>query len=178
LSQTHHAAFQARDLAVLYGDTKAEEVYIATQLYFCAELVVQIFAAQYAQKIDELVCRDIEHAVAEKQVLGVSYAELSQMLVTSWRLPALFHAMLEQEDRPNPRRQCMRLGINIAHEAVRGWYTPAAQQAIEEVAEFLHWSIDDAVRLTHRDAILVAHLWDWYGATPAAAFLALLPGEG
>lgn len=178
MSRAHHAAWQARDWAIFSADMKSEEVYIGALLYDMGEILLWAYAPEQALKIRKLARRNkTSLAQAQKEILGFNARELQFALAEAWRLPELMQAFMHSENTVQPRILEVTLAASVARLAETGWHDPALLADYEAIAGMLHMHLDEVVHMVHRNAVVEARHWDWYGVPPAAALLPMLPGD-
>lgn len=178
MSRAHHAAWQARDWAIFRADMKSEEVYIGALLYDMGEILLWAYAPVQALQIRKLARRNkISLAQAQKEILGFDSRELQFALAEAWHLPELMQAFMHSENAVQPRIRGVTLAASIARRAETGWHATEMLADYEAIAEMLHLHPDEVVHMVHRNAVMEARHWDWYGVPPAAALLPMLPGD-
>lgn len=178
LSRAHHAAWQARDWAIFRADMKSEEVYIGALLYDMGEFLLWAYAPEQALQIRILARRNkISLAQAQIEILGFDLRELQFALAEVWRLPELMQSFMHGENSAQPRVLAVVLAASVARLAEVGWHGPALLADYEVIAGMLHMHLDEVVHMVHRNAVVEARHWDWYGVPPAAAWLPMLPGD-
>jgi hypothetical protein len=178
MSRAHHAAWQARDWANYMADMKSEEVFIGALLYDMGEILLWAYAPAQALQIRKLARRNkISLAQAQKEFLGFDARELQLAIAEAWRLPELMQAFMLCGNTVQPRILWVTLAASVARLAEVGWHDPALLANYEVIAEMLHMPLDDVVHMVHRNAVVEARHWDWYGVPPAAALLPMLPGD-
>ncbi|MDD5328386.1 MAG: HDOD domain-containing protein [Sulfuricella sp.] len=178
LSRAHHAAWQARDWAILHADMKSEEVYIGALLYDLGEIVLWCCAPDLAGQILKQSRRNKTGLVdAEKAVLGFDLRELQFALAEAWNLPELMQSFMHAEGASRPRMLGVIMAASVARHAESGWRGALLMADYEVIAHMLHASFDQAVENVQRNAIVVARHWEWYGVPPSASWLPMLPGE-
>ncbi|HUW50167.1 MAG TPA: HDOD domain-containing protein [Sulfuricella sp.] len=178
LSRAHHAAWQARDWAILRADMKSEELYIAALLYDLGEITLWAYAPdQAAQILKQSRRKKISFAEAGKEVLGFELRELQFTLAEGWNLPEMMRAAMHNEAAPNPRMQGVVLAAALARYAETGWYDEQLLASYEVIADMLRLPLNEVVSIIHQNAVISARHWQWYGVPPAAAWLPMLPGE-
>lgn len=178
VSRAHHAAWQARDWANFRADMKSEEVYIGALLYDMGEILLWAYAPEQALQIRKLARRNkASLAQAQKEILGFDSRELQFALAEAWRLPELMQSFMHGENTVQPRILGVILAASVARLAETGWHAPALLADYEVIAGMLHMHLDEVVHMVHRNAVVEARHWDWYGVPPAAALLPMLPGD-
>jgi HD-like signal output (HDOD) protein len=178
MSRAHHAAWQARDWAIFRADMKSEEVYVGALLYDVGEILLWAYAPEQALKIRKLARRNkTSLAQAQKEILGFDSRELQFALAEEWRLPEQMQAFMHCENSVQPRMLGVTLAASVARLTQTGWHDPELLADYEAIAEMLHMHLDEVVHMVHRNAVVEACHWDWYGVPPAAALLPMLPGD-
>lgn len=177
MSRSHHAAWQARDWAILRADFRAEEVYIGALLYDMGELVLWCLAPQQAMEISRLVCRMDNPDEAQQEVLGFSLRVLQLALASTWNLPETLRNFMDSGNAVHPRVREVVMAASIARHATNGWFGARLLADYEVVASMLRVPIDEVITMVHHNAVAEARHWNWYGVPPAATWLPLLPGE-
>lgn len=175
--RAYHAAWQARDWAIMRTDMKSEEVYIGAFIYDLGEIVLWACAPDLAMQIQTLSRRKkISRADAEKAVLGFELRELQFALAEMWNLPEMLQEFMHRGSATKPRILGVVMAASVARHAESGWYGAQLTEDYELVAGLLRLPFDETVSIIHRNAIASARHWEWYGARPAAAWLPMLPG--
>lgn len=178
LSRAHHAAWQARDWAILRKDMKSEEVYIGAFLYDLGEIVLWAHAPNLATEARRLARRTkMSQADAVKVVLGFDLREFQFALAEKWKLPELMQAFMHSESASRPRMLGVIMAASVARHAESGWYGAQLPADYEVLSGLLLLPFDETVSLVHHNAVVSARHWEWYGVPPAAAWLPMLPGE-
>lgn len=178
LSQAFHAAYLARDWAILRMDMQAEEVYVAALLHDFTRMVMGCVAPGDLQKVQRLRRKEgLSAEEAEIRVFGFPLYELQEALAAAWRLPELTLSLMEPKNVERPRTRLVLIATEVVRHAAQGWYAESLEKDYEALAELLRLSHDDAAALVHVDCVVAARGWQRYGVTPIAAWLPMLPGE-
>lgn len=178
LSRSHHAAWQARDWAILQVDMKSEEVYVAALLNDLGNLTLWAFAPDLAMKIQrESRGKKISLINAEKAVLGFELKSLQFALAEVWNLPETMLSAMHDEAAPHPRMHGVVLASALARRTEAGWYDEQLPASYEAIADMLRLPLNEVVSTIHQNAVISARHWQWYGVPPAATWLPMLPGE-
>lgn len=177
-SRSQHAAYQARQWAIQHQDIRVEEVYISALLHDMTNMMLWIYAPERAQAIRDMVRHErLFYSLAHEKVMGFSVADFRIALAAAWRFPDMLAELVDCRNAGQPRAQGVLLAVSITHLAERGWYGPQMDACLEAVADTLNLPLEEAVSRVHQTAVAAARHWEWYGVTPAAAWLPLLPGE-
>lgn len=178
LSRAHHAAWQARDLAVLRADVKAEEVYVGALLHDMGEIVMWCCASGQMLNILKTVRRNrISREDAEREILGFTLWEFQQALSIKWKLPDLLTGFMDNKNSGNPRALMAIIGAALARHAATGWYSPKLSADFEVIAGQFNFPVDDVIAIIHHNAVVEGRYWDAYHVPPSAAWLPMLPGD-
>ncbi|MDP2879463.1 MAG: HDOD domain-containing protein [Sulfuricella sp.] len=176
--RAYHAAWQARNWAIMHADMKSEEVYIGAFIYDLGEIVLWAYAPHLATQIlTQSRRKKISLAEVEKAILGFELRELQFALAEMWNLPEMFQEFMHSESATRPRILGVVMAASVARHAESGWYGAQLTEDYEVVAGLLRLPFDETVSIIHRNAIASARHWEWYGARPAAAWLPMLPGD-
>ncbi len=178
LSRAHHAAWQARDMAILRADVKSEEVFVGTMLHDMGEMVMWCVAPDAMLKILKTVRRrKISREEAEKSLLGFTLWDFQLALVAHWKLPDLLLMFMENENATNPRALMSIIASAVARHAAIGWHSQKLLADYEVIAGQFNFSTDEVVAIIHQNAIVEGRHWEAFHVPPAAAWLPMLPGE-
>lgn len=178
LSRAHHAAWQARDLAVLRADVKAEEVYVGALLHDMGEIVLWCCAPEMMLSILKSVRHNrVSREEAEMQILGFTLWDLQQALAAEWKLPDLLTGFMDNKNAVNPRALMAIIGAALARHAATGWYSPKLLADYEVIAGQFNFPTDDVIAIVHHNAIVEGRYWDAFHVPPAAAWLPMQPGD-
>lgn len=176
-SRALHAAYQARQWALQHQDIRVEEVYIAALLHDMTNMMLWIYAPQRAQEIRATVQRErLSYSLAHEKVMGFSVVDFRAALTASWRFPEMLAELVDCRNARQPRAQGVLLAVSIAHLAERGWYGTEIEATLDAMADTLNLPLAETVLRVHQTAVAAARHWEWYGVTPAAAWLPMLPG--
>lgn len=178
LSRAHHAAWQARDLATLRADVKAEEVYVGALLHDMGEMVMWCAAPELMRKIIKAVRRDkITYEEAEKSILGFSLWEFQLALADAWKLPELLLTFMDNKNATNPRDLMAIICSALARHAATGWHSARLLADYEVIAGQFNFSTGEVIAIVHHNAVIAGRHWEAFHVPPAAAWLPMLPGE-
>ncbi len=176
IMRAFHAAYQARDWAILRMDIEAEEVYVATFLHVLPELLLWLCAPDDALALARAKRHQPEQE-AERAVLGVTLEDIRHELARAWHLPELTVSLMDATQDELPRHKLVHQALRIARLAERGWYDEGITTVIQNLAEFVKNTPDEMCAIVHVNAVVAARGWRRYNVPPAAAWLPMLPGE-
>lgn len=175
LRLSQHAAWQARDFAVLHTDVRAEEVLVAALLYYAPEFLFWLQAPEEARRL-ALLRRRLPSAEAEKEALGFELAPLRLTMLDGWKIPDVIRDMLDDRYAERPRRIILKSCLEIAHLSRHGWWDERLAEAYLALAGVVNLPLEEVTATVHANAVRAARFGAWIPATPAAAWLVLEPG--
>jgi len=175
LRLAQHAAWQARDFAVLHSDVRAEEVEVAALLYYAPEFLFWLNAPDTARELARLR-RIREPAEAEAEALGFALEPLRLMLLEAWKIPEVIRDMLDARHAQRSRNIILKACLDIAHRSRYGWWDEHLQADYQALADIEATPLEVIVGTVHRNAVRAARHGAWIPAPPAAAWLPMLPG--
>ncbi len=175
LRLAQHAAWQARDFAVLHADVRAEEVEVAALLYYAPEFLFWLDAPETARELARLR-RIKEPEAAEVEALGFALEPLRLMLLEAWKIPEVIRDMLDARHAVRSRNVILKACLDLAHRSRFGWWDEHLLADYQALADIEHTPLEVVVGTVHRNAVRVAHHGAWIPARPAAAWLPMLPG--
>lgn len=170
-----HAAWQARDFAVLTADTRAEEVEVAALLYYVPDLLFWVQAREIAQSLARKR-RMMAYEDAEQAVLGMPLARLRLDLMSLWTVPEITRDLLNPEFAERPRQNILGACLGIAHRGRHGWWQEPLAELYVRLAGVVGVPLEQVVTTVHINAVKVARYGRWIPSTPAAAWLPMQPG--
>jgi len=140
IARARRAAMFAREFATMRRDHDVQEITVATLLHETTEIVCAIHAPTLT--LDAIGRRRTEPArpaaAVQREVFGVSAAELQHALISAWRLPGLLAGLLDSSHADNPRVRTITLATRFARHQARGWSSPALASDLTELEELLH----------------------------------------
>jgi len=177
-SAAFHAAYLARDWAILRKDIQSEEVYVAGLLHDFARLVMGCMAPEEMRKIRRLQLKEgVGDVEAETRVFGFPLSAMQDVLAKDWRLPDLTLSLMDPKNAERPRTRQVLIAMDVVRRGRRGWYDEKLEADYEALAELLCVSPDEAAAVVHVDCAVAARGWRRYGVPPLAAWLPMGPGE-
>lgn len=178
LMRAHHAAWQARDLAILRADFKAEEIYVGALLHDLGEMVLWCVAPDVMLKVLKSVRRDrISREDAERNLLGFTLWDFQRELAAAWNLPEMLLDFMDNSKVAQPRAVMAILGAALARHAASGWHSQKLLSDYEVIAGQFNFSTDEVIAIVHHNAVVQGRHWEAFHVPPAAAWLPMLPGE-
>jgi HD-like signal output (HDOD) protein len=166
LAQSFHAAVQARNIAGYLLSRHQEEVFIAALLYHLGELAFWGCGGEQADALaDALSEAGAEPEPVARQLLGLSFRQLSVALARSWGLGDGTSAALNASGQGEMAARAVQLGVRISEIAPEGWDSEGMQKLIKEVAQFTGITTEDAFRQVLSSADEAVDVARTYGAS-------------
>ncbi|MCW8899527.1 MAG: HDOD domain-containing protein [Gammaproteobacteria bacterium] len=117
--KSYHAAIQARTIAELYNFTDPDMVYISTLLFNIGEIAFWSLSGKSGRLISDLLNKSgVKHEESEKDILGITFRELSLGLVSEWKLSSLLKRALAQPSSNDINIKCISYGNLIAEQII------------------------------------------------------------
>lgn len=176
LRVAQHAAWQARDFAVLHKDIRAEEVQVAALLHHAPLFLLWLKEPDAARKLRRLY-RKLDAEAAETEALGLPLQTLRLALLEAWRMPDLTRDLLDQRHADLHRHTLLRASLDIADHCRRGWWAPALLADYEKLADVEGMPVEQVIATVHGNAVRVARRGHWIPAAADAAWLVMESGE-
>lgn len=173
--RAQHAAWQARDFAVQHTDVRAEEVEVAALLAYAAECLLWLRAPATAVALKR-ARRRLAAPDAEISVLGVSMRQLGLAVLEDWSIPPGTRDLLQPRFAERPRQTIIAACIDIAERSERGWWDDAFIPDYVALAGVENTPLELVIATVHANAARVARNTAWLHASPAAAWMPMLPG--
>jgi HD-like signal output (HDOD) protein len=175
--RAQHAAWQARDFAVLHTDIHAEEVQVAALLHPAAEILLWLRAPDLARKLNRLRRKGVEPEEAESETLGMSLAALRLRLLDDWRIPELTRDLLDERYAERPRQAILHACLGIAAASERGWWDEALMPHYLDLASVENQPIESVIATVHGNAARSARCCNWLDAPAAGTWGPMNPGD-
>lgn len=176
LRVAQHAAWQARDFAVLHRDIRAEEVEVAALIHYIPLFLLWLKTPAEARHLTRAY-RRFPAEQAEQDVLGIPLKHLRQELLTSWMMPDLTRDLLDDRHGERDRQTLLRGCLDLAGHCARGWWAPELLEDYVRLAGVENMPLDSVVATIHANAVRVARHSRWIPSPPAASWLVMEPGE-
>ena len=177
MAKSFHAAIQARSMAEQRGDDAPEEVFIAALLYHLGEIAFWCLGTEEAQKISDLIQQSSFKAeMAQKEVLGFTFNQLTVGLTQDWHLSDLLHSSINQSGLSNLRIQDIVLSHDLAERAAISWDNKNTKQVIGKIATHLQQNLEVAHKELHEIALKASEMAHLFGANTIIQYLPI-PGS-
>ena len=173
--RAQHAAWQARDFAVLHSDIRAEEVQVAALLHYAPELLLWLRTPDLAVRLRRQR-RSTSATEAEVSVLGDTLPKLRLKLLESWSIPPLTLDLLGPENIERARQTILAACLDIAQRSDRGWWDVQLMDSYNALAGVENTALESIISTVHANAARVARNCTWLEATPAATWGPMNPG--
>ncbi len=148
-SRGAHAAVYAREIAGLRGWYEADTLYTAALLYDVGEMALWSKTPDTMRGIHQIMATGTPRENAARQILGVTFEEISVELSRQWRLPQLIIDSQGLANSYQPKPLSVMLASAIARESSLGWQRERTNDDIELLAEFLEMPQDAAIARLH-----------------------------
>lgn len=136
-TKSYHAAIQARAIAELYKSHDPDMVYMSTLLFNIGEIAFWSLTGKSGRLISDLLSYSgVKDEQAEKDILGVTFRELSLGLATEWRLSDMLKRALQQPSSEDINTKCITYGNQIAEQIIQN------NLNFDEIAEKISRSCD------------------------------------
>lgn len=172
MANSFHAAVQARDFAERRGDPAAEEVFIAALLSNIGEMTFWCVAGEDGDRIVELMEKqNFSAEMAQKEVLGFTFDELTVGLTHDWHISDLVHSAINNPRMKNPRIQDIIYSQALAKATAVSWDSETTRSLMQKIAG--HVNVDDSgiKEILHKNADKAAEIAQIFGAGAIVEFL-------
>lgn len=173
--RAQHAAWQARDFAVLHSDIRAEEVQVAALLHYAPECLLWLRVPEAARRFKRS-SRRMPEPEAELEVFGMPLAALRLLVLEAWSIPSLTLELLTAEHGERARQQILAACFTIARRSERGWWDENLLEPYIALAGVENIPMDLVIATVHMNAARVARAGHWLPAPAAAAWMPMEPG--
>jgi hypothetical protein len=173
--RAQHAAWQARDFAVLHSDVRAEEVQVAALLHYAPEMLLWLRSPELAIALQRKR-RKTATGEAEIAVLGQLLGDLRQTLLQMWNIPPVPLDMLSSKNAERTRNIILDACLDIAGRSDRGWWDEDLMASYIALSGVENTPVETIIATTHANAARVARHCNWLPVPPAAAWGPMIPG--
>jgi len=178
MAKSFHAAVQARDYAERRGEESAEEIFIAALLRYIGEITFWCVAGEEGKQIVELVeKRGFSEEMAQQEVLGFTFDELTVGLTSDWHISDLLHSAINKPKMDNPRIQDIVHALNISEAASKSWSSKETVRVANSLAEHIGVEQEHIFELLHDNANKAAEVAQLFGASSIIKYLPIDEGE-
>ncbi|MHA6493208.1 HDOD domain-containing protein [Pseudomonas borbori] len=172
LARSFHAAVQARNIAGYVLAKHQEEVFIAALLHNLGELAFWGCGGGQADELASALAQpgvDVDEAVLN--VLGTSFRQLTQGLVKSWNLGEIVSLSHNTASHNDPAVFSVNLGARIAEAALEGWDSAEMEVLIEQMANFIGVTPEDALQQVLASAEEAVKMASTFGASKLCSLI-------
>ena len=178
MARSFHSATLARMLAEKRGDDAPEEVFIAALLYHLGEMAFWCVDEDRGLQIQVLIDKHgFKSAMAEKEILGFTFDQLTVGLTHDWHLCDLLHSAINNAGLGTPRIRDIVLSKALADSINQQWNNPDGIQAIQQIAKYLKQDQGKATNLLRNNVLEAAEFAQQYGAADIIPHLPLPDGD-
>ena len=118
-TKSFHAAIQARSLAEIYNSKDPDMVYMSTLLFNIGEIAFWSLTGKSGRLISDLLKHSgVKSEQAEKDILGITFRELSLGLVSEWKLSNLLIKALAKPASEDLNVKCISYANIIADSII------------------------------------------------------------
>jgi len=149
MQRAERASRYALGFAAHRADPDAAIIHSAALLHDFAEMLLWVHAPDLALQVAALqeADRSLRSAVAQRQVLGITLADLEQALMKRWHLPELLTRITGSKHERDPQVRCVQLAVRLARHTARGWDDAAVPDDLRDIAELLNLSEAHTLKL-------------------------------
>lgn len=178
MSQSFHAAVQARDFAERRGDEAAEEVFIAALLRYVGEITFWCVAGDEGEQIIELMeQRGFSEEMAQQEVLGFTLDQLTVGLTCDWHISDLLHSAINKPNMDNPRIQDIVYSLELSEKANVSWSSKDTLKISEKIADHINVKKEDVLNILRENAHKASDVAQLFGASSIIKYLPIDDNE-
>jgi hypothetical protein len=174
--RAQHAAWQARDFAVLHSDIHAEEVQVAALLYATPEMLLWLRAPEAVRELNRQRRKAASTKEAEVAVLGMSLQSFRLKFLEAWSIPELTRDLLDEKYAERSRQTILHACIGIAEHSERGWWDEGLMEHYLALASAENTPVESVIATVHGNAPRVVRSCDWLPVPAAATWGPMIPG--
>ncbi len=174
--RAQHAAWQARDFAVLHIDLHAEEIQVAALLHHLPEMLLWLRAPEAARALRRQRRKEATAEAAENAVLGMPLQTFRMRLLEAWSISDLTLDLLDDRNAEHPRQAILRATLAIARHSERGWWDENLMESYLALARAENMPVESVIATVHGNAARSARACEWLLAPAAATWGPMLPG--
>lgn len=122
-----------------------------------AEMVLWLVEPDMVRQVYQLmVCDHVSAEEAQSTIFGQGLRHYGQQTVSNWSLPQLVQDSLDPQIKVTTRIIGVRLAVQLATAAERGWYSTSVLNILEKIAGYLVKPLDKTVSRVHAAAVRAA----------------------
>ena len=151
MQRAERASRYALGFAAHRADPDAAVIHSAALLHDFAEMLLWVHAPDLALQIARLQEQDrhLRSIQAQRQVLGITLADLEQALMKRWHLPELLTRFTADTDGRDPQVRCVQLAVRLARHTARGWDDAGVPDDLHDIADLLNLGPEPTLKLLH-----------------------------
>jgi len=173
VARAFHAAFQARNIAILRNLPEPEEVFVAALLTRIGNIAFWCFAGEVGEQLERAMLDSEREDQAELKILGFKLERLTLRLSQEWKLGSLLESALVDRKGIDPRVRSIKLGCAVAQASEQGWNSPRVEQIVKETAGFLNLTREETAKVLHESAKAAAEITETFGARRSSRLVPL-----
>lgn len=150
IERSHRAGTFATGFAVQRLDHDVAVIHGAALLHDFTELLLWLRAPDVALEIQQRQRADpqLRSADIQRELLGITLAELQHALMLRWRLPRLLAEIADDaRDAASAQARNVVLAVRLARHTAAGWDNAALPDDIRDIAQLLHLGIEPTHQL-------------------------------
>ena len=172
MARAFHAAVQARAFAIERDDDAPEEVFIAALLYHIGEMAFASISCDEADEISKLMEeRGFQPAMAQREVLGFTFDQLTVGLTQDWHLSDLLHSAINNPSLSNPRIRNIVYSQELAERTEVSWDGKKVAELIKKIAKHIDMDSSKTKDWLCDNAQQAAQVAEIFGAGSIIEFL-------
>jgi len=149
IRRAHRAGRFALGFAVHRFDHDAPVIFEAAMLCEFAEMLLWLHAPALALEITQRQQADptLRSQALQRQLLGVTLAEIQHALMLEWRLPELLVRITDERQEEASQVRNVLLAVRLARHTAKGWDNPAIPDDVRDIAQLLNMGPDSTAAL-------------------------------
>lgn len=174
IAQAIHAAVQARELAIMAGDSSPEEVFVAALLHNVGEVAFWCCSNPHAADIHARLAKSgLEGEAVEKSVLGFSLSDLGKKLSKSWHLGGLIEDAISHPESTDKRIQAVCTGSQLCRALKHGEDSDVMAACLQKMQKVYGKSSDEMKAKIKANTLIAIDIARQFGAHDASRFIAM-----
>ncbi len=164
LAKSFHAAMQASWMVTDKKYGMQEEVFISGLLYHIGEMSLLSRDDDLSRQLDLLISGGMAPDQAGREVLGVSFTDLSKGLADQWQLSPVLVESLRNQGKPTKPAQAVLFGEELSQVAALGWDSDEVMTVIKKIAKFTRQDLKKVLEYARSVADNAKEVSSMYGA--------------
>jgi len=171
MARSFHAAVLAKMLAEHRGDDRAEEIFIAALLRSLGEMAFWCITSDDGKEILELQQQGCKPIMAQREVLGFGFDQLTVALTHDWHLSDLLHSAINQPELPNARIKDIVYSRELADAFDGDWQSKKIKQCSHNIARHIQLDNNECNEFLIDAAQHTTELAQLFGASAIIKYL-------